>query len=1430
MESVLNLGMDIGSTTIKVVVTDDHGIVLFKDYRRHYADIEKVIGSVFDTLIKKTGDQRVHFSLTGSAGMGVAERCGIGFIQEVVASCEVISSIYPDIRTLIDIGGEDAKMIFFSKKMSPDIRMNGSCAGGTGSFIDQISSLLNIEVNELNQLAENSSLIYPIASRCGVFCKTDIQNLLSRNVCKEDIAASVFHAVSLQVITSLARGHDIEPKIFVCGGPFTFIPALRNAFAKELKIDAKEIVLSEHSEVIPAWGAAVNASKWGETKTISEYMRLIQQSISIKLIYNTNRLPSLFKNETELIEWQNSKKQFQFQTVDISKTTTANCYIGIDSGSTTTKVVATDEAGRVFYHFYQRNNGNSLQTVAKGLDQLQSKAREANKHFTVLGSCVTGYGEDLVKAAFSIDAGMVETIAHYMAACRFNPKVSFILDIGGQDMKAAFIENGIIKRMEINEACSSGCGSFIETFAHSLNYTAAEFSQTAISSKNPCDLGTRCTVFMNSKVKQSLREGASIGDISAGLGYSVIKNCLNKVLKLKNFSELGDHIMVQGGTLRNTAVIRALELEIGKSVMITDYPELMGAYGAAIFARQEAEKVTTNPVKLADLSKPISYIEKVVLCKGCENQCTVTCYQFENTRRYFAGNKCEKVFCNTGEGSMKGRNLYAQKYNLLFERDNILSKRNLAIGIPRALGIYENYPFWHTLLSSSGFNVVLSDISTMKLYEKGLSTVMSDNICFPAKLANGHILNLIEKKVDRIFMPFVVYEGKEDDKSANSYNCPIVTAYSEVIKSAVNPAEKYGIPLDAPSFTFKDKDLMKKACAEYLRSLSPAISKKEIDQAFTAAIKSQNDYEKTLMKRCKLVIESASEENRLVVLLAGHPYHTDTLIQHKIADVIADFGVDVITEDVVRGGEHGHRVTLVSENVQSITQWAYTNRIMKAALWAAKAPDNVHYIELTSFGCGPDAFILDEVSDILRRNGKNATLLKVDDINNIGSTRLRIRSLIESLKFKQGIDKVKDKRPIHTPPFEKKDRHRKILMPWFGDFYSPFIPAFFGLLGYEAENLPPSDQQSAEYGLKYSNNEICYPATLVVGDFIKALNSGKYKREEIALGITQTGGQCRATNYIALLKKAMMSDGFEDIPVISVSIGSGTINEQPGFKIRWSKVFESALSCMVYADCLSQFYYATAPREVEKGTAEILKNKYILLGIQALSENNAEKFYHLAEKAAEAFERINTRKTIPRIGIVGEIYVKYNNFGNKNVINWLVAQGIEPIVPPITKFFTDGFASQDARVAGYVSKRSIPKIFLNSAEKYIFGIVRKMKSISSKFPYYRPTGTPRQDAERAAKIINLNAQFGEGWSIPAEFAQFAESGINNVISLQPFGCIANHIVSKGIEKRIRQLYPSMNILSLDFDSGMSEVNIYNRLHFMVKNAISDISECEANVA
>lgn len=1413
MDTTLNLGIDAGSTTVKLVAINSDHQVIFKSYGRHLADIHGAINAGLRKLLLSRGDVSVRMAITGSAGMGLAERCHIPFIQEVVSSCAVVSHAFPQVRTLVDIGGEDAKMIFFRGNRPPDIRMNGNCAGGTGSFIDQMATLLAVDVADLNSLSNESRRVYPIASRCGVFSKTDVQNLLSRNVSKADIVASVFHAVSIQVIASLSRGCSVTPDVLLCGGPFTFIPALREAFARVVGLNLSSVVIPEYSDAIPAWGAAIEALGQKETRMLTSAIALFESANRMAAPDSTFRLSPLFKSSDELQQWQETKQTFKLKTIGIGELESNECFIGIDSGSTTTKIVALDRQGRMFFHFYERNSGSSLSTVAKGLNELHVLAQQANRDLTVACSCVSGYGEDLIRNAFGLNHGMVETIAHYMAACHFNPKVSFILDIGGQDMKAIFVDKGIIKRLEINEACSSGCGSFIETFARGLNYAPADFAAVALTSKHPCDLGTRCTVFMNSKVKQSLREGATVADLSAGLSYSVVKNCLTKVLRIKDFSVLGDHIMVQGGTFRNQAIIRALELECGRGVMITDFPELMGAFGSALFARSKAQNGMGLPIQLSVLIRAKDYAEKVTVCNGCENQCSVTRFLFKNGNSYYMGNKCQKVFTSSGKKEIKGKNFYTRKYQTLFSRNEPYKQDAITIGIPRALGTYENYPFWHKLLTGCGFNVVLSDVSTMGMFETGASTVMSDNICFPAKLANGHVMNLLGKRVDRIFLPFVVFETQEDRTGINTYNCPIVTGYSEVIRSSINPLKNHNVPLDAPSISFKDKRLLSKGCWEYVRMASGnSISHKAFKGAFEAALGAQQNFEDELAKGCKDIVNDALADNRLVVLLAGRPYHTDPLIQHKIADIIADLGVDVVTEDVVRGWDYS------TKGILSVMQWAYPNRIFRAATWAAQASSQVHFIELTSFGCGPDAFILDEVSDILGRSGKNATFLKIDDINNVGSTRLRIRSLIESIRLNQISSGVLATEPIQLPMFTRRDRHRKLLLPWLGDFYSPFLPPMFRRIGYQAENLPPSDQRSVELGLKYSNNEVCFPATLVVGDFMKAIESGNYDPSRIGLAITQTGGQCRASNYLSLVKRALISAGCTDIPVVSLAIGSGVSNNQPGFRVNWLKAYKAILYSMVYADTIAQMYYASAPREKQLGSVEYIKNEYIKRGVDTIETGNPERLLPLLASAARSFSDAIHIKPVPQIGIVGEIFVKYNTFGQKNVVNWLVSQGVQPVLPALTEFFTEAFASIPARVGSFVDTSALPLSLLRFMDRHIDRTIRKIEAQIESFPYFRPIGNPQLEAREASKILNLNCQFGEGWLIPASFARFAHEGVNNVVSLQPFGCIANHVISKGIEKISREIHPNLNLLFLDFDGGMSEANILNRLHFMVRNA------------
>jgi predicted CoA-substrate-specific enzyme activase len=870
------LGIDVGSTTAKVVVLGEGGELAFSDYRRHNAETLATLQAMLRDAQQSLGNVEVDMLITGSAGMGISETFDLPFIQEVVSSAEVVHQRYPDVKTLIDIGGEDAKIIFFSADGVPDIRMNGSCAGGTGAFIDQMATLLNVPVSELSDLAEAHSTIYPMASRCGVFAKTDVQNLLSREIPREDIAASIFNAVVLQTLATLARGYRPSPRVLFSGGPLTFLPALKHAFMRVLKLEPADLLDAERAELLPALGAALaNGTTERGTFELAALAELLGADRQYDRIAQ-NRLPALFSDETDFRQWSDARMQHRIERVSAGEVATGRCFLGVDSGSTTTKVVLIDDRGRIAYSRYTNNNGDPIGAVQAGLEEIRRQFEACAQPPRIMRSVVTGYGEDLIRAAFGFDEGMVETLAHYRAARAFDPDVSFILDIGGQDMKAIFVKDGHIQNIEINEACSSGCGSFIESFARSMGYSVAEFAERACTASAPCDLGTRCTVFMNSKVKQALREGATVGDISAGLAYSVIKNAIHKVLKLTNMSVLGEHIVVQGGTFRNPAIHKAVEHLTGKAVLCPDVSELMGAYGAALAAR-DAYMARQNGYRGYELTKEAiaaigDYTKKTIRCKGCQNRCVITRLTFQNENVFFTGNRCERIFTNSGAKAAKGDNLFAYKYDLLFGREAGSAGDGepiLTLGMPRAMNIYENYPFWHALFTACGVKVQLSAPSSNAIYEKGAGTVMSENICFPAKLAHGHIIDLIEQGVDRIFYPMVPYEQVEYADALNSYNCPIVAGYPDVIRNAIDPEGQFGVPFDMPAVTFKDAKLLTKGCYRYLKPFG--IDRRTFDRAFAGALDAQAAYKAALQARGAAMLDAARAAGRRVVLLVGRP-------------------------------------------------------------------------------------------------------------------------------------------------------------------------------------------------------------------------------------------------------------------------------------------------------------------------------------------------------------------------------------------------------------------------------------------------------------------------------------------------------------------------------------------------------------------------------
>jgi len=1405
-------GIDIGSTTAKAVVLDEKGGLVFSRYCRHQGKTVETVRGIFSEAIRELGDMELDLAVTGSVGMGAAEVFGLPFVQEVVASAHFIGRLFPEVRTFIEIGGEDSKIIFFDEHGRPDIRMNGSCAGGTGAFIDQMVVLLDVDVSELNALAGKSTTLYPIASRCGVFAKTDIQVLLSRHASREDVAASVFHSVALQVITALSHGREMEREILLGGGVLTFYPFLREAFAKQLAIShPADLIIPDHPELIPAMGAAMLRNGDPFRARISGLLLMSATGVAGKTDGRTQRLQPLFESKTEFGIWQERHEQARVSRAEPADVKDKDLFLGVDSGSTTTKIVLIDEAGKLVFSHYGANNGNPLLEAGKGLSACMQKFAEAGFPPRVVRAAATGYGESLIRAAFGLNDRVVETMAHYRAARHFEPEVSFILDIGGQDMKAIYIGDRAVSEIQVNEACSSGCGSFIETFARSLGYGVREFAELACESNSPFDLGTRCTVFMNSKVKQALREGASISDISAGLAYSVIKNALFKALKVKDTDLLGGKIIVQGGTFLNSAVLRAAELLLNREVVRPDISGLMGAYGAALTARSNHRARRGASPSCVDLVNAGSdFSQKELHCTGCENRCAVMELTFANRNRFYTGNRCERHFSNDADIKHKGENLLDKQLKLLFDGNMTPEGRPvLTYGIPRCLNMYENFPFWSAFLTACGFKVVLSASSDLKLYEKGAATVMSENICFPAKLAHGHIFDLVEKKVDRIFFPTVVYEQKEYADALNTYNCPVVTGYPDLIKSAVNPGRKFGIPLDNPAISFKAPKFLKKQLALFFRRLG--IDSRTVSAAVEKGWAAQKEYRERLGALAEVLIAGAEKQGRTVVVLVGRPYHLDPLVNHGIPNLLAELGVDVIGEAAVPANP----ASAALEDVDVLTQWSYTNRLYAAAKWVT-ANRHAQLVHITSFGCGPDAIAADEVREILRRGAKISTRIKIDEIANLGAVRIRLRSMLEAVKENRGNTRV--------PAIGRKKTNRSVLdsrktliAPFFSPFYSPLIPAAFKPLGYRVEILPPQDKASVELGLKTVNNDMCYPSILVAGDIVKALQSGRYDLENTAVILTQTGGQCRASSYVSLVRKGLAAAGLDKVPVVTLS--DAGIVSQPGFEIDEKGLVKRLALGVVFADSLARMYLSTVAREKTPGTAGNLHGKYLSAMEKGIENADYRYLLALLGKAVAAFNAIEvSHAPVPKIGIVGEIFVKYNFFSNGNIIDWLSGQGVEVALPALQSFFTQRFINETYDQKALFKSSFADRIKFMLLEIYSEYHLGQIERVMRDFRFYRKANDLRKLSEITGEVVSLANQFGEGWLLTAEMIAMLQEGIGDIVCLQPFGCIANHITGRGMERKLKELYPRLNLLSLDMDAGASEVNILNRLHFMVAGA------------
>ena len=1424
------LGIDIGSTTVKVVFLDEDGTILYSEYRRHFANIQETLADLLDGILKKYPDAETACSITGSGGLAIAGLLDIGFTQEVIAVATAIEGlpVKPDVA--IELGGEDAKIIYFGDTLEQ--RMNGICAGGTGSFIDQMASLLKTDASGLNEYAKDYKAVYPIAARCGVFAKSDIQPLINEGATKPDLAVSIFQAVVNQTISGLACGKPIRGKVAFLGGPLTFLSELKNCFIRTLKLTPETTIAPENSHLFAALGAALSSTmKPGGIKisekdiqkvSVASLSKLLRKHVDIK--FEVSRMEPLFKDVSEFEEFEKRHNLHSVVKADLDSYH-GKAFLGIDAGSTTTKVALVGEDGQLLYSFYSNNNGSPLKTAIRSIKEIYSKLP---KDVTIVRSCSTGYGEALIKAALMLDEGEVETVAHYNAAAFFNPDVDCILDIGGQDMKCIRIKEHAVNSVQLNEACSSGCGSFIETFAKSLNYEISDFAQVALFAQNPIDLGSRCTVFMNSKVKQAQKEGATVADISAGLAYSVIKNALYKVIKVTDPKDLGKNIVVQGGTFYNNAVLRALEKILGCDAIRPDIAGIMGAFGAALIARKDYDGQQTTMLSIDEITA-LTFETSMTHCKGCTNSCMLTINRFSNGRRFISGNRCER-----GTGGEKNKdnipNLFDYKLERVFGYTPLSedeAKRG-TVGIPRVLNMYENYPFWFTFFTKLGYRVILSPLSSRKIYEMGIESIPSESECYPAKLAHGHIMWLLKEGCKFIFYPCVPYERKETEGASNHYNCPIVTSYGENIKNNVEELRDESIIYENPFLSFESEEIISDRLVKLFTDKdSRYYDNFTFDEVINAASAAWNELQHArsdLQKKGEETIEYLRRTGRKGIVLAGRPYHIDPEINHGIPEMINSYGVAVLTEDSISHLGKVDRPLIV------VDQWMYHSRLYAAASYV-RTQKNLELVQLNSFGCGLDAITTDGVSDILNASGKIYTVLKIDEVNNLGAARIRIRSLLSAVKDRERNNYVSHVRSVahERVIFTKKMRKEfTLLAPNMSPIHFDVLQAAIRSEGYNIEILKNDGMKAVDVGLKYVNNDACYPSLMVVGQIMMALQSGEYDVNKCGILYTQTGGGCRATNYIGLFRRALAKAGMPQVPVISISTSG--IEKNPGFKFTPSLIVKS-MHALCYGDIFQKVLYRTRPYEKVPGSANALYEKWVKICSESLSKTGIgytlfwKEYKKNVRQIVKEFDELPLDESIkkPKVGIVGEILVKFMPSANNHLIDLLEKEGAEVVVPELMNFIL--YCSYDATFKYEYLGKPKKDVRVNNLIIKVLEFCRKesRKALSESKRFEAPAYI-EELAEMAKPIASLGNMTGEGWFLTGEMVELIKSGAPNIVCAQPFACLPNHIVGKGVIKELRRLYLESNIVAVDYDPGASEVNQLNRIKLMMSSALRKMNE------
>ncbi|MDD6212301.1 MAG: acyl-CoA dehydratase activase [Clostridiales bacterium] len=1444
----LLVGIDIGSTTTKVVVMEsEKEEILYSDYKRHNAKQLFSVRNVFEKLSECFPDAKFRICLTGSGAKLLAERMELPFSQEVVSNSIAICKLYQRAGTAVELGGQDAKIIFFKQGKEEeqlqvsDMRMNGSCAGGTGAFIDEIASVLRVPVEQFDELAAKGSCIYDISGRCGVYAKTDIQPLLNQGAAKEDIALSAFHAIAKQTIGGLAQGLDIKKPVVFEGGPLTFNQTLIRVFQERLELEDNEVILPEHPELMIAFGAALSL------KGIYKDHRITYTAGELLQKIDTHCENGLIPEDTgekgeRFFESQEEKEAFfqrhpapVYRPGELTPGETINAYLGIDSGSTTTKFVLLDEDENLLDSFYASNEGNPLMVAKNALLNVRNRYEKAGARLNIIAAGTTGYGELLFANAFDTECHIVETVAHTRAVAKYVEDASFVLDIGGQDMKAIWTDHGIITNIVVNEACSSGCGSFLENFAASLHIKVNEIAEAAFASENPAILGSRCTVFMNSSVITEQRNGKTPNDIMAGLCRSIINNVFTKVIRISNLDSLGSKIVVQGGTFRNDAVLRAMEQYTGKEVVRAPYPEMMGAIGAALITKERFHKGKDRQTFIGlDHLENFTYQQDAnAPCPFCTNHCKRTIITFSNGKTWITNNRCErgevlgdpkdeKVREELREKKRKADevpNLYHLREKLLFQTypyTQLEEDKKIKIGLPRVLSYWETMPFWTTFWRSMGFQVILSDSSTRALYESGLSAVTSDTVCFPAKLVHGHIRNLVEKGVDRIFMPSITTMPSENTEKTSQSMCAVVKGYPIVMRNSDNPESRFHIPYDAPLFHWYETEDRERQLTKYMEDHFQ-ISAKTTREAIRMADEAQNLFHEKMQEAGRSVLDEVQKNGTYAVVLASRPYQNDALVNHELPDMFTRLGIPVLTADSVPGIES---VNLKNSRLDIVNN--YHARMLSSAVIAA-GNENLEYVQLVSFGCGHDAYLSDEITRMMKEiSGKIPLVLKVDESDIQGPLRIRVRSFVETVSMKRACKQKTEVRELTDPnPVKntKKDRKEKVvLVPNTSHAFCRVMSAVLAAQGVKAEPLDVGREEAIRLGKQYVHNDICFPAQIVIGEALAALRSGKYDDKEVAIGMGKYVGDCRLTHYSALLRKALDDAGYPQVSILT-NDDVDYHNLHPGFHMNLLSAMRIAFA-LPMIDALEELLRKIRPYELVPGSADAAFEKamdQVIYGLQNHGINGAKKGF---QKAIEIMKNISYDRTRrkPRVLIVGEYLLNFHPGANHDIEAYLEKNGFEIIEARMTDVIRKTYFYQDAQIQEYHLKKSPDKKIWYWTADHIFNLAHEMTDkIAAAHPLYERACRMQDMVKDSDSIIHHTFDAGEGVLIPGEILHHAKHGCRAFVILQPFGCLPNHVVGRGISKKLKEMYPDVQILPLDYDPDVSFANIENRLQMLIMN-------------